>query len=99
MNMTIKELLEILSSRPKIVFAKSARSDLIMLGITIIDAKEIIYNLNYGDYDKGPEYNLDPKFKGFIWIFVKKISRKEIYIKLSIDENNIVCISFHKSRW
>lgn len=57
---------------------------------------EIIRSLKAEDYSQGP---LDEKIHGILpmWVFGKKVKRKEVYIKVSLGNKNnkTVCISFH----
>ena len=50
------------------------------------------------DYSEGPiendQYGTEP-----MWVFGKIINAKEIYIKITITELNVVCISFHTSQY
>ncbi|WAM32751.1 type II toxin-antitoxin system MqsR family toxin [Caldicellulosiruptor naganoensis] len=67
-------------------------------GLLIDDVKDILLDLQPGDYVKGPEQDhLDGK-EGDIWIF--KNSRYLdvcIYIKLRYNPpEEVVCISFHE---
>lgn len=43
------------------------------------------------DHDKKRDNNAE------IYIFVKKINEKNVYIKLTMRKSGIICISFHKS--
>lgn len=43
------------------------------------------------DYDKNRDTNSE------IYIFIKKINNKDIYIKLTMRESGVICISFHES--
>ena len=61
--------------------------------------KEIIKSLKPEDYSKGP---LKEKMRGILpmWVFGKKVKKKEVYIKISMgrDNYNVICISFHISK-
>lgn len=70
------------------------------LGVQIKQAKAIIMELTYENYNKGPEQDRDIK-SGNIWEFGAKIDNQEVYIKLSDDfsYNIAKCISFHKAEF
>lgn len=57
---------------------------------------EIIDSLKAEDYSQGP---LEEKMHGILpmWVFGKKVKKKEVYIKISMGSENSspVCISFH----
>jgi hypothetical protein len=69
------------------------------LNIVPLERKKIISELSYKDYNKGPEVD-----HGFIereiWVFGKKVKKKEVYIKISMGMENspVICISFHISK-
>lgn len=66
------------------------------LEISPSQRKEVIFKLGTEDYSEGP---LEEKMRGILpmWVFGKEVSGKEIYIKMSMgNENNpAICISFH----
>jgi len=66
------------------------------LEISPAKRKEIINSLKAEDYSQGP---LDEKMHGILpmWVFGKQVKRKEVYIKVSMgnENNGAVCISFH----
>jgi len=66
------------------------------LEISPAKRKEIISSLKFDDYSQGP---LDEKMRGILpmWVFGKQVKKKEVYIKISmgIENNKVVCISFH----
>ncbi len=66
------------------------------LEISPIQRKEIIKSIKAIDYSKGP---LEEKMHGllFMWVFGKKVKKKEVYIKISmgLENSKAVCISFH----
>lgn len=90
-----KKLIE--EKRLLVIPRKQNQSDLIELGITDADRKDILLELSVEDYIKGPEEDTDRK--GDIWVFGKEISKKSIYIKLKIDGMGVntfaKCLSFH----
>ncbi len=75
---------------------------LFSLGITYEQRKEVILSLKYENYHKGPEPD-DSGGLGEIWIFRKRVTETELYIKLKIIENMGMsfgkCISFHPSEY
>jgi len=58
--------------------------------------KEILSSLKDEDYSQGP---LEEKMHGILpmWIFGKQVKGKEVYIKVSMgnENNRAICISFH----
>ncbi|BAE86296.1 type II toxin-antitoxin system MqsR family toxin [Desulfitobacterium hafniense] len=65
------------------------------LGLTIPLAKREILSLALKHYDRGPLEDKDRP--GQIWEFIKNIEMQEAYIKLKINQQGCVCISFHPS--
>ena len=70
------------------------------LRITKKNQKEEIMNLTVDDYCEGPEPDKDRP--GEVWLFGKRISGKEVYVKLKIaqvgKETIAKCLSFHPAR-
>lgn len=70
------------------------------LRITKKNQKEEIMNLTVDDHCEGPEPDKDRP--GEVWLFGKRISGKEVYIKLKIaqvgKETIAKCLSFHPAR-
>ena len=70
------------------------------LRITKKNQKEEIMNLTVDDYCEGPEPDKDRP--GEVWLFGKRISDKEVYIKLKIaqvgKETIAKCLSFHPAK-
>lgn len=68
-------------------------------GLTPVDAKNEIIDLEVGDYYKGPKQDYDPARPGEIWEFKKNIDDVQFYIKIKIvqenDEYILKCLSFH----
>ena len=66
------------------------------LEITPIQRKEIIKATKAVDYSHGP---LAEKMHDllFMWVFGKKVKKREVYIKISmgVENSKAVCISFH----
>ena len=66
------------------------------LGITVKHARQIIVQLTYKDYYRGPARDRGgPEFN--VWEFGKEINGDQLYIKLSDDfaYDYAKCISFH----
>jgi hypothetical protein len=70
------------------------------LGLTRKNQREEILALTVSDYCEGPEPDKDRP--GEIWVFGKRISGKEVYIKLKIarvgKEKIAKCLSFHPAK-
>lgn len=68
------------------------------LEISPAKRKEIINSLKVQDYSEGP---LEEKMHNILpmWVFGKQVNRQEVYIKVSMGNENsqAVCISFHIS--
>ena len=66
------------------------------LEISPAKRKEIIHSLKAEDYSEGP---LEEKMRGILpmWIFGKLFKNSEVYIKISMgnENNKAICISFH----
>jgi len=66
------------------------------LNITPDQRKEIVKSLKVKNYSEGP---LDEKLYGLLpmWVFGKEVKQQEIYIKISLGQENskVICISFH----
>lgn len=61
-----------------------------------IKRREILEQLMSTDYIEGP--NSDTLHKGpDMWVFRKKIKKKDVYIKITMGFSNcsVICISFH----
>ncbi len=69
-------------------------------GLIIDDIKDTLLDLNSSHYFKGPEPDRDSFRKGDVWFFVYPLkmlnSSLNIYIKIRLDGDNVVCISFHE---
>lgn len=94
---------KILVSQGKIDFIPRPKNNLSELGINIRIAKDIINNLTYKNYSKGPEEDDNPKYGGFIWVFGNDEEKYQIYIKLKIKETSrgklLSIIGFHKAEF
>jgi hypothetical protein len=95
----LKEFKKIASSRKRIYLIPREESlkALADLGLTKKNFKEILMSLSIMDCCEGPKR--DESRPGEIWVFGKRISGKEIYIKLKVTEGRgkriAKCISFH----
>lgn len=71
---------------------------LLDLEITPKQREAYIDQLVVEDYSEGPlendQHGTDP-----MWVFGKTIKDKEIYIKMTIAQLNVICISFHTSQY
>ncbi|MEX0810789.1 MAG: hypothetical protein WD048_01145 [Chitinophagales bacterium] len=69
---------------------------LVELELRPIERKNILGELETKDYSQGP---LEEKMYGGadMWIFGKKVKKKEVYIKITMGTFNspVICISFH----
>lgn len=68
------------------------------MGLSILVVEEIICELTIEDYCKGPEEDKDRQGEE-VWIFLKKVEEYRIYIKLKLDEDDCVVISFHEAEY
>jgi len=84
----------------KFIPRKKNLDSLAQLGIRIRQAKDIILQLTYEDYSKGPKEDRD-RPRGNLWEFGTKIGDDDVYIKLSDDfsRNIAKCLSFHKAEF
>lgn len=96
----IKKLLS--NGKYDFVPRKKNLDSLSMLGLTIEDVKDSIFELVEDDYYNGPKEDHDKNRNGEIWIFKKNIEGYKFYIKLKIagEDNNTIlkCISFHEDK-
>ena len=73
------------------------------LGLTLLDAKNIILGLTVNDYYKGPKADFDSIRSGYIWEFKKDIEGIKFYIKIKITEENgekiLKCLGFHEDEF
>lgn len=74
---------------------KNARA-LLDLDISPMKRKEVINSLKVENYSEGP---LEEKMRGLLpmWVFGKMVKKQEVYIKISMGNENskTICISFH----
>lgn len=72
-------------------------------GLTIIDAKNELFELTVADYYKGPKQDFDSNKPGDIWEFKKNVDGIPFYIKIKIttqDKEDILkCIGFHDDEY
>ena len=104
---TIEEINEflidvkLLITQGKVDFIPRPKNNLSKLGINIKIAKEIIVNLTYKNYYKGPKEDDNPMFGGFIWEFGNNEETYQIYIKVKIKETSrgklLSIMGFHKA--
>ena len=77
----------------------SAKQALVDIGIMKIeDIWKHILNLEINDcikVDRDRDYSRDMNSE--VYIFRKKINSKIVYIKLTMNDRGIICISFHES--
>lgn len=70
-----------------------------LLDIGIMSSKEIweyIYNLKESEcIDVTTDYDLKRDYNSEIFIFKKQINKKMVYIKLTINNKGLLCLSFH----
>jgi len=90
-------------STPEILFINSRTENtqtLADLEITVGDQLRIVKSLTVKQYSSGP-LDDDNKHRNLIWwVFGVEVKKKEIYIKISLNELNRspICISFHLSK-
>ena len=68
------------------------------LGILWSDALDVIYNLSYNDYVKGPEEDRDRPGTDKFWIFKNIRFGELLYIKIKIlyqIDKSLLIVSFH----
>ena len=84
----------------QLFFADRAVNKQTILDLEITAKQREIYinELVLQDYSEGPlendQYGTNP-----MWVFGKTIKNKEIYIKITVSELNVICISFHTSQY
>jgi hypothetical protein len=73
---------------------------LALLGLSLIDAKERVLSLVPEDYVSGPTPD-DKGTEDEVWVFGLNIERQEIYVKVCVITDPLVCtcISFHVAEW
>lgn len=70
------------------------------LGYRQRDLMEDIKNLTSENYSSGPEPDDSPYFSGeTVWIFGLMIDEIEYYLKLKLDHQQVVVMSFHEARY
>lgn len=71
-----------------------------LLDVELVPAARtnILENLEPEDYCEGP---LEETIYGTgnMWVFGKEISGNEIYIKVAMGNNSVICISFHLAEY
>ena len=60
----------------------------------------IIKGIKFEDYSQGPIVDT-LNYMGDMWVFGKDVKGQEVYIKISLGQNNsqTICISFHISEY
>lgn len=74
------------------------QNGLLELGITPMERKNVIMDLNCYDYSEGPIVDALNN-QGEMWVFGKDVRGNEVYIKIAMGRPNAhtICISFHKA--
>ena len=85
----------ILINENKFLVMDRNASTLLELNITKKQRKEYIYDLSLDDYSYTDK---DRDLPGEVWIFGIFISEQEVYIKVKINSQQLVCISFHPAQ-
>jgi hypothetical protein len=76
--------------------SKNAQS-LHNLNIAPDQRKEIIRKLKVEDFYRIEEGQYMDKY--FMWSFGRLVQNIEVYIKISLTERNVICISFHEAEF
>ncbi len=101
----IASLIQILSAGGRFYLIPRAknRDALLRMGLTFKNCKQEVMKLKVQDYCSGPDSDLDPKFKGFVWTFGKEICGQPVYIKMKIVMSGahqaVICISFYEAEY
>lgn len=78
------------------IYSRKNQQKLNDIEISPSKRKQIIDSLVAKDYSEGP---LEEKMRNLLpmWVFGKKVEKEEVYIKVSMGNENTeaVCISFH----
>jgi hypothetical protein len=64
-----------------------------LLGLTVDEGESIILDLTEMDYSSGPDR--DDGNSGETWTFVAAAARRSICVKLKLDGEKAICVSFH----
>ena len=99
-----EDIIEFLVNAKELVaLGKKNMQSLASHGLTLEDAKSVIFELTVADYYKGPKRDLDSNRPGYIWEFKKTIDNFQFYIKVKIvcegNENILKCIGFHEDEF
>lgn len=70
------------------------RETLVKLELLPSKIREVIFNLEIENYYQGPKDN-DQYGKNPMWVFGAMVKKEEIYIKITITDFSVICISFH----
>lgn len=68
------------------------------MGIDIDGASLTLLGLTMLDYSAGPMNDRDEWREGDVWLFGARFSEYLIYIKIRLDGDNALCISFHEAQ-
>lgn len=72
-------------------------------GLTIKHVKDIIKNLSYKKYYRGPTVDFGYGREGYVWEFGYNVDNIEFYIKLKIEKRMgrqyLICLSFHVAEY
>lgn len=84
----------------QLIFTDRSVNKQTLLDLEISSKQREIYidKLVLEDYSEGPLDN-DQYGSSPMWVFGKAIKNKEIYIKITVSELNVICISFHTSQY
>src|SRR5262245_27726869 len=79
------------------------RKTLLRLEMTSTAAIVELKSLEPEDWVKGPDRDDEPGRSGFVWTFVKSVSKVDVYIKLKVlydvAGHRAICISFHEAEY
>jgi len=79
-------------------FRQENMNALATLRMNFEHAEGVILGLTHENYCKGPEEDHDGS-SGEIWIFGATLEHATIYIKLKLDREYALCISFHPAEF
>jgi len=72
-------------------------------GLTIKHVKDIIHDLSYKNYYRGPTSDFGYGREGYVWEFGYNVDGIEFFIKLKIEERLgrqcLICLSFHVAKY
>ncbi len=73
---------------------KKNLDSLAILGITRLQAYDVVKMLTFRDYLAGPKKDYIGDGRD-VWEFLKDINEEEVYIKLKLNQEGCLCLSFH----